>query len=161
MRRILAVPLVLVLAGCPSPATGHADHVPLTPADLKWFRVPGIEKTEFAYLSGDPTQAGPYAIRVRLEAGAVLPPHFHPNDEAGTVLSGAFWTGDGNAFDKARGRRLPAGSYAFVPAGTRHFAWVEEPTEVQVHGMGPWRLVPVNPDGTAGEPVSLPARSAT
>ncbi len=51
-------------------------------------------------------------------------------------LSGAFFTGTGNKFNKWKGHPLPQGSYAFIPAGMRHFAWVEELTVVQVQGNG-------------------------
>ena len=89
----------------------------------------------------------------------MLPPHYHPNDEAGTVLSGTFYTGMGNRFDKRLGHPLSARSYAFVPNGIRHFAWVEEPTEVQVHGLGPWELIAVDAAGhSKGRPFTLPLR---
>jgi hypothetical protein len=139
----------------------HANkngYIELTPDQLHWFSVPNIPKAQFAYLSGNPSKTGPYAFRVKLEPGAVLPPHYHPRDEAGTVLSGTFFTGMGSIFDKKKGHPLPQGSYAFIPRGMRHFAWVEEPTIVQVHGNGPWQLIPVGANGKpSGDPVSLPA----
>jgi hypothetical protein len=137
---------------------GGGGYIEITPDKLHWFSVPGIPKAQFAYLSGNPAKKGPYAFRVKLEPGAVLPPHYHPLDEAGTVMSGTFFTGMGNKFDKAKGHPLPQGSYAFIPAGMRHYAWVEEPTIVQVQGNGPWQLIPIDENGKpSGDPVSLPA----
>lgn len=168
-KRILSVASVITLTvGCivtqlaaaPSqkPHAGKDGYLEITPDRLRWFSVPGIPKAQFAYLSGNPSKKGPYAFRVKLEPGAVLPPHYHPLDEAGTVLSGTFFTGMGNKFDKEKGHPLPQGSYAFVPAGMRHYAWVEEPTIVQVQGSGPWQLIPVDESGKpSGNPISLPA----
>ena len=32
-----------------------------------------------------------------------------------------------------------------MTAGTRHFAWTEQETEIQLHGIGPWVVNYVNP----------------
>lgn len=47
--------------------------------------------------------------------------------------------------DTSGGRALPAGSFAFMPPGMRHFAWAKGETVVQVHGLGPWQINYVNP----------------
>ena len=48
-------------------------------------------------------------------------------------------------FDKAATRALGAGSFGYWPAGTRHFAWMEGETILQLHGQGPWTVTYVNP----------------
>lgn len=68
------------------------------------------------------------------------------------VWSGTLFTGMGNKFDKGNGHPLPAGSYAFIPARMRHYAWVDEPTTLQVQGNGPWQLIPVSENGPASGP---------
>jgi len=37
-----------------------------------------------------------------------------------------------------------AGSFGYWPAGTRHFAWAEGETILQLHGQGPWTVTFVN-----------------
>ena len=37
------------------------------------------------------------------------------------------------------------GETVWMTAGTRHFAWTERETEMQLHGIGPWAVNYVNP----------------
>jgi hypothetical protein len=50
----------------------------------------------------------------------------------------------GDKFDAGALTALPAGTFAALAPGTRHFAQVQGRTVVQVHGTGPWKLVYVN-----------------
>jgi hypothetical protein len=52
--------------------------------------------------------------------------------------------GLGEKFDPAAGHELPAGSYAVMPKGVRHFAWAKGETVIQVSGMGPFEVNYVN-----------------
>jgi hypothetical protein len=61
------------------------------------------------------------------------------------VISGTFNMGLGDKLDTKATRALGAGSMAIMQPGTRHFAWNEGETVVQVHGVGPWTLTYVNP----------------
>jgi quercetin dioxygenase-like cupin family protein len=97
--------------------------------------------TDAEVVHGDPDAPGrPFAIRIRELAGGIVPPHKHPVDEHITVLQGAWWFGTGETFDRSKLTRLPAGSYAFAPAGTTMFGWAEEEAVVQVHGVGPFHI---------------------
>jgi hypothetical protein len=40
---------------------------------------------------------------------------------------------------------LPAGSYSMMPKEMRHFVWAEGETIVQLHGIGPFKTIWVNP----------------
>jgi quercetin dioxygenase-like cupin family protein len=53
----------------------------------------------FAVLVEEPTQAGPYLIRVKVPPGVKLMPHRHPEDRIYTVMSGVFCIGLGDRFD--------------------------------------------------------------
>ena len=44
---------------------------------------------KFAVISGDPLEAGPFVMRVRLPPGYMLPPYRRPNEEQLIVLAGA------------------------------------------------------------------------
>ncbi|MGH9966796.1 MAG: cupin domain-containing protein [Pyrinomonadaceae bacterium] len=96
-------------------------------------------------MEGDPTQEGPFTMRLRLPDAFNIQPHWHPAVEHVTVISGNFNLGMGEKFDTSGGRALPAGSFAFMPSGMRHFAWTKGETLIQLHGMGPWQINYVNP----------------
>ncbi|HSJ30768.1 MAG TPA: cupin domain-containing protein [Longimicrobiales bacterium] len=92
-------------------------------------------------LSGHPDSTGrPFVIRIRELPGTIVPPHTHPVDEHITVVQGTWYFGTGVEFDSTALRPLPAGSYAFAPAGTTMFAYAPELTVVQVHGIGPFHI---------------------
>jgi hypothetical protein len=40
---------------------------------------------------------------------------------------------------------MTAGAFATMPARMHHYAWCKGDTEVQVHGVGPFKLIYVNP----------------
>jgi len=63
-----------------------------------------------AVIVGQPSEAGPYTIRVRVPRGVKLMPHRHPEDRVYTVISGVFYIGLGDQFspEKLRPIRLEA-----------------------------------------------------
>jgi quercetin dioxygenase-like cupin family protein len=84
-------------------------------------------------------------MRLKLPANYRIPAHWHPADEHVTVLSGTFHMGMGDKLDTAKGKALGVGSFALMPAKARHFAYTNEETIIQLHGMGPWGINYVNP----------------
>jgi quercetin dioxygenase-like cupin family protein len=92
-------------------------------------------------LSGHPDSAGrPFVMRIRELPGTIVPPHSHPVDEHVTVVQGTWHFARGERFDSAALRAMPAGAYAFAPAGTPMFAASPEGAVVQVHGIGPFHI---------------------
>lgn len=65
-------------------------------------------------------------------------PHSHSADAHLFVASGELLLGYGNTFDKGRLSRYPAGSFLWVPAGTRHFDGAEIETVLIGTAIGPW-----------------------
>lgn len=53
--------------------------------------------------------------------------------------------GMGDKFDDTSGKELTAGGYATMPAKMRHYGWTKGETVVQINGMGPFKLIYVNP----------------
>ncbi len=149
MKKMLNVALSLVAVA----ALGQAQepkmstHIALTAADVKWGPPPpSLSKgAQFAVVSGDPTKAGPFVIRLKFPAGYKVAPHWHPNDEHVTVLSGMMALGMGEKFDASAMKNLSAGSFAVLPAEMRHFAMAKTAAVLQVHGTGPFVLNYVNP----------------
>jgi uncharacterized protein (TIGR02246 family) len=100
---------------------------------------------KIAVLEGDPMQAGPFTLRLKVPTGYRIPPHFHPVIEHVTVLSGAFSIGKGEQWDDGKLVRLDAGDFIHMPPGERHFARATGETVLQLHSMGPWGITYVNP----------------
>jgi quercetin dioxygenase-like cupin family protein len=63
-------------------------------------------------------------MRVRLVAGARLPRHQHPHEQATTVLSGHLQLTIGDTVCE-----LGPGTTAFIPGNTPHHAWAPVPTD--------------------------------
>ncbi|MFY9553181.1 MAG: cupin domain-containing protein [Blastocatellia bacterium] len=149
MKKLFSVALLLATVAVFALAqeSKTQTHVALTPAEVKWGPPPpSLRKgAQFAVVSGDPSKAGPFAIRLKFPAGYQVRPHWHPTDEHVTVLSGTLAFGMGEKFDKAAMKDMPAGSYAMMPAEMRHFAMAKTAVTLQVHGMGPFVLNYVDP----------------
>lgn len=142
---LAAVSLALVAADDHAAKTGEARF---TPADVKWQEgPPSLPKgAKVALLEGDPSKEGAFVLRVKMPDGYRIAPHTHPKDERLTVLSGTLYLGMGGKFDEKAAKALPAGSYARMPAGMKHFGWVKGETVLQLNGVGPWVINYVNPD---------------
>ncbi|MGH8286688.1 MAG: DUF4440 domain-containing protein [Steroidobacteraceae bacterium] len=97
-----------------------------------------------AVVSGDPTKAGPFVLRVQFPRGYRVPPHSHPTDENVTVISGTVALGWGEKFDETAMEDVAAGGYALLPAKMPHFAMAKTAATFQIHGMGPFDLSYVN-----------------
>jgi quercetin dioxygenase-like cupin family protein len=83
-------------------------------------------------------------MRLLFPDGYQIAPHYHPATEHVTVLRGTLMVGVGDKFDESQMRELPAGAFGLIPAGTRHYAKAKGETVIQLHGVGPWRLIYVN-----------------
>ncbi|HSZ52351.1 MAG TPA: cupin domain-containing protein [Caulobacteraceae bacterium] len=115
--------------------------------DLKWGPAPPVfpAGAQMAVLSGDPSSAGTFVIRLKMPAGYKIPAHHHPTDEYVTVIAGDFSLGMGDKLDAAKSADLAAGGFAKAPAQMNHFAWTKSGTVVQVSADGPFAMTYVNP----------------
>lgn len=150
MRCLLAAVLVFGpgAAAAQDPSTGDASHaIVATPDRITWGPAPPAlpPGARVAVLEGNPGEAGPFTMRVSLPDRYRIPPHHHPSTEHVTVLSGTFNVGMGEKFDAAAMTPLPAGTFAALGPGVRHFAEARGETILQLHGVGPWELTYVNP----------------
>jgi quercetin dioxygenase-like cupin family protein len=153
-RRIVLAGLTAATAAGPLARSQDAKaepaasaHVMVTPADVQWADGPGSVPpgAKFAVVEGDPKNAALFTMRLKLPAKYRIPAHWHPADEHVTVLSGLFHMGMGDRLDATKGKRLGVGSFAVMPARLQHYAWTDEETIIQLHGMGPWGINYVNP----------------
>lgn len=114
---------------------------------LKWGPAPPIlpKGAEIAVLSGNPGEAGPFTIRLKLPAGYKIPAHHHPTFEDVTVISGEFNIGMGDKLDKSKADKLAPGSFINLPENMNHFAFASKNSVVQINSTGPFALTYVNP----------------
>lgn len=143
----------------PADKDAECDCIFVTHQEIEWSDGPASlpRGAQVAVLQGDPTEAGPFVMRLRFPAGYSISPHFHPAAENITVISGTFNMGKGEEVVAGPGARpgertdadeiyrLSRGSFAMIPPQDRHYAWTDEPTEIQLHGQGPWQVTYVNP----------------
>jgi quercetin dioxygenase-like cupin family protein len=134
------------MAGTHQP--GEAAFRSILPEQIEWRPFPAFPPSaRLAVLVGDPSQPGPYLIRVKLPAGEKLMPHKHPEDRIYTVISGVFYIGLGDAFDGDKVTAYPPGSVIVLPGETRHFHWAKSGEYVtQVTAIGPLGLDYLDPD---------------
>ena len=139
-----AIAAVLVL-GAGASAQSHHVLAPLN--DAKWGPAPPSlpPGAQLAVLSGDPTKAAPYAVRLKFPANYDIPAHFHPGDENVLVITGELSMGMGSKLDRNAATALKPGSYALMPAGMRHFAFTKSETTIVLFGIGPVGFTYVNP----------------
>jgi quercetin dioxygenase-like cupin family protein len=125
----------------------EAGHRFYRPEQMAWKDGPPSlpPGAKFIVLEGDPAKAGFFAMRVKLPAGYRVPPHTHPTVERVTVVSGTFHLGTGEKADWDAMEALPAGSYATMPTGMKHYARTSGETVIQVATTGPWGITYVNP----------------
>ena len=99
-----------------------------------------------AVIVGNPSEVGPYTIRVKVPGGVKLMPHRHPEDRIYTVISGVFYVGRGDRFDAAKLEAYPPGAVLVLPGDTSHFHWARSGEYVtQVSAIGPLGLEYVDP----------------
>ena len=118
-----------------------------SPGDVVWKAGPAAlpPGAKMMLLEGDPGKEGFYTMRLLFPEGYKIPPHTHPQTEHVTVISGALYIGMGENFDESTGRALPAGTFFYMPAGMKHFAWTTGETVIQTNGIGPQSINYLNP----------------
>jgi quercetin dioxygenase-like cupin family protein len=119
---------------------GPGEHLLHRVGDVEWRDAPAsLERgAQVAVLEGNPAEAGVFTMRIRMPDGFLIAPHWHPNVERVTVLSGTFRLGSGDVVDRAATTALGPGSYTSMPPGMRHFAIAEGETVIQLTSNGPW-----------------------
>lgn len=95
---------------------------------------------------GDASKAGePFVIRIHNDAGYIVLPHYHLIDENITVVKGSWALGSGKRFDKSALTPMEIGTFGIAPKNMPHFAQSKTDTIVQVHGIGPFSSLLVDP----------------
>lgn len=97
-------------------------------------------------VSGDATKPGdPFVIRIHQDAGYIVFPHTHPIDENLTIVKGTWALGMGRRFDRSALVMMELGSFGIAPRNMAHFGWSKTDTIEQVHGIGPFSSILLDP----------------
>jgi quercetin dioxygenase-like cupin family protein len=125
---------------------GQAVFRAILSEDVEWKSFAAFPpEARLAVLVGQPSEPGPYVIRVKVPRGVKLMPHKHPEDRIYTVISGVFYIGVGAEFDVGRLEAYPPGAVVILPGNTPHFHWAKSGDYVtQVTAIGPLGIEYVN-----------------
>jgi hypothetical protein len=149
MRHTLAVLSMTLALGCLGASAVWAQssaHMMATPDEFKWTDIPSLPAgAKVAVIEGPLNEAVPFTFRLKFPGNYQIPAHWHPAIEHVTVISGTFHMGTGDKLDQSNSKALSPGSVAIVQPKTNHYAWTNEETVVQLHGVGPWAITYVNP----------------
>jgi quercetin dioxygenase-like cupin family protein len=121
---------------------GESVFRSILPEDIAWKPFAAFPPTvRLAVLVGEPSQPGPYVVRVKVPTGVKLMPHRHPEDRIYTVMSGVFYIGLGDQFDGDKVKAYPPGCLVILPGDTPHFHWAKSGEYItQVTAIGPLGL---------------------
>lgn len=109
------------------------------PEEMVWQQHPALPTgSRLAIVVDNPSNAGPYTIRVNVPSGTKVMPHRHAEDRIYTVMSGVFYIGVGEQFDGDKVKAYPPGSVIVLPGNTSHFHWAKSGDYVtQIMAVGP------------------------
>ena len=145
------VPAAAIRAGGAFAAAREPQHAVVQQAkEAQWGPAPPMVPpgAEIAVLTGDPSKAAPYTVRLKFPANYSIPAHSHPTDENVVVVSGALTLGMGDKLSKngAGNTTLTPGGYALAAANMNHYAFTgAQPTTIVLYGVGPVEFKYVNP----------------
>jgi quercetin dioxygenase-like cupin family protein len=142
IRKVWLLLCSLIMASSANSAPNHessSGFVHLQAVDVPYEASPDKPGLRYAVLSGNPSEAGIYVLRLKIPPGLIFPPHHHDQDRHVTVISGVWAFGTGYSGKCEDAIPLTAGAYVMHPKGAVHFdgACGEESVEVQIIGRGP------------------------
>ncbi len=158
---ILLAGLSLALASCQPPDRADDSSqetvdqvteatpafVEVTAAAIEWADLdvagfaPGMK---IAALAGNSSEADqPYTLRILMPDGYAFPAHWHPRAENLSVLTGTFYLAIGEEEDQSKVNKYEVGDYLYIPAKLAHYGRAEGETVVQLHGIGPFKIIVV------------------
>ena len=146
---VLCVAILLSTMGAQNGSEKHT----FTPDAIPYGPVPAFVPAgaQLAVLEGNPGgSTGDYTVRLKMPDGYRIAPHWHPQRENVTIISGTFKVGMGDKFDETKMGAFPAGSFAYLDPSMHHYAMASGPVVVQVHGTAPLQFNYVNPADDPG-----------
>ncbi len=167
MRKpFMLLPALGLLLGCGGGAGGSADRETAAAADqqtdtmasastatadtdaaLTWGPAPpGLPAgAQVAVVSGDPTKAGPFTIRVDMPAEYTIRPHHHPASEELRLLEGTLHYGHGAKWDQKGMKAMATGEPVTLGAKEPHYLHAASRVVLEVQSTGPFEITYVDP----------------
>lgn len=148
--KLIIIPVIVAITTITATTTlaqpHEGEHILLASEGMVWVNGPPSlpEGAEFAVIEGDPSEEGPFTMRLKMPEDYRISPHSHPAVEHVTVISGSFYMGLGDEFDETVAEKMVVGGFAVMDVGTQHFAYTDEESVIQLHGIGPWEITYVN-----------------
>ncbi|MCW3481854.1 cupin domain-containing protein [Neisseriaceae bacterium JH1-16] len=143
--QLCAVSLLLATTCLGTAWADPSGFIMARPSELKWADATSLPPgAKVAVIEGQMDKNGPITAQVKFPANFKIPPHWHPNVERVTVLSGTLNYGMGDRIDPQKTTALGPGSVIVMPPKMHHFAWTTEETVVQLNVMGPWGITYIN-----------------
>jgi quercetin dioxygenase-like cupin family protein len=137
---------IAVALSADAPQDKPPGFVQVLPSAIKWIPSPVVPGTYRAVLFGNPDEAGPFVMRVKVPPGTRIMPHTHRDERVYTVLVGEWKLGFGEKFDAGKLMTFPTGSAYRLPANVPHFqATGQNETIVQINSVGPSTTEFLNP----------------
>jgi len=154
MHKIIGSGALLAALFLVSPVAAMArdggGFVILKPDQLVWREVPSFPGVKFALLEGNPAKPGLYVLRAKFAPGVMTTPHSHSTDRLVTVISGTWYAGTDDSYDRKRTIALPPGSFMKHPAGAIHYDGAKDSeVVVEIRGLGPVTTTPAPGFGKA------------
>lgn len=146
LQCFIAVVLLAAFVSAPAFAQpAEPMHATVPSAELEYADIqpegfePGMK---IAAIHGDPAIADQqYVIRLSFPDGYRFPPHYHPNSENLTVLSGTFLLAMGEKADESKLQSYEPGDFLYIPPEDPHFGGAKGETVIQLHGTGPFEIL--------------------
>jgi mannose-6-phosphate isomerase-like protein (cupin superfamily) len=128
-----------------SASTAAADTA--AGGELTWGPVPpGLPAgARTAVMSGDPTKAGPFTVRVDMPPDYAIRPHHHPTREQLRLIEGTLHLGQGSKWDERGFKTIAIGDSVTLGAKEPHFLHAASRVMLEVQGTGPFAITYIDP----------------
>jgi hypothetical protein len=115
-------------------------------AKLEWGPAPpGLPAgAKGAIVSGDPSKAGAFTVRLDMPDGYEIRPHTHPTSERLRTIEGTVRMGRGKQWDNGKLMAHAKGAEMSLGAKEPHFLRAQGRTIVEVESTGPFQITYVN-----------------
>jgi uncharacterized RmlC-like cupin family protein len=159
----LLAPVVVCAAEpqqAPDQASAAGRHTMVKADATQWGDAPPVlpKGAQAAVLSGDPGKEGVFTIRLKMPAGYRVGRHWHPTDEAVTLIDGDFTLSMGEAAG-AHEETFAPGDFVNLPAHMQHEASTQNGAVVQVQSTGPFQITYVDAKDDPRNADAAPAKS--
>ena len=118
-----------------------------TDAGLTWGpSPPGLPAgAQVAVVSGDPTKAGPFTIRVDMPPDYAVRPHHHPTSEELRLVEGTLHLGHGPKWNQPAMKSMATSEPVTLAPKEPHSLHAASRVVLEVQGTGPFAITYVDP----------------